>query len=629
MPFIPEVVKTEADLLMKLLEDVKEISMAEAAKRVGVPKATLEAWATFLEEEGLLSIKYQLTTPYLVYIPKGKKLKEPELPLIFKKKEPIREKPVVEEGVHVLKKAEDINFLLDKAYEHLKKGEFESAQEIYNQIKGVYYALPKDFLEKKKEIEQSLVKLNKDLGLKIDKFAMKCMTQASKKIRALLRGADQDLKKDQVEEAIKKYNKIKSEFERLPEGFFKEKKELQAHMIKLYEVLSKRQRESFSKEFYAKERRIRELIQRLKTCIAQGNINYAISLYEEIRSIYQSLPKGFLDERIKIQEKIFEVYDELLKKYRETSRAKLEKSSAKIRELIKELKINLHQNRFGVAERIYDNIKLLYSQLPPGFLKEKTDLQLEVLKAYEELATKSEDVMTRRAELKIVDIDRVLDKSFGFVKSKRYELAQNLYNKAVEEYNELPPGFSQKKAALRHRILELYRQNLMNIDTDLLKTTTQATSDKYKDLLQLLVQIHQDIEKKKFETIEIHFNELEKLFAWLPVGFVEKNPAIVKRIKLLRQEFKLYKDAMNLLTMAKKKSPKLLSDKIAEVQKLSNELRKKCPEDKALFDFIEQKISQIGAVRKKSKEAEKTKHDVHEMISGLKISTHAEPRKVW
>lgn len=648
MPFVPEVVKTEADLLMKLLEDVKEISMAEAAKKLGVPQATLEAWATFLEEEGLLSIKYQLTTPYLVYVSKAKKLEEPELPLMLRRKEPIKptkpirekkglekrelevmeEKPIKKE-VHVLKKAEDMSFLLDKAYEHLKKGEFENAQEVYNQIKGIYYALPKDFLEKKKEIEQSLVKLNKDLGLKIDKFAMKRMDQSSKKIRSLLRGADQDLKKDRVDEAVKKYHKMRSEFERLPEGFFKEKKELQGHMIKLYEVLSKRQRQHFSKEFYAKEKRIRELIQRLKACIAQGNINYGISLYEEITSIYQSLPKGFLDKRIQIQEKIFEVYDDLLKKYRESSRARLEKGSSKIRELIKELRTSLHQNKFGVAERIYDNIKLLYSQLPPGFLKEKTDLQLEVLKAYEELSTKSEDVMARSAELKIVDINRMLDKAFGYVKSKKYELAQNLYNSAVEEYNQLPPGFSQKKAQLRHRILELYRQNLMNVDTDLLKVTTPATNDKYKELLQLLVQIHQDIENKKFEAIEIHFNELERLFSELPVGFVEKNPAIAKRIKLLRKEFNLYKDAMNLLTMAKQKSLKLLSDKIAEIRKLSSELRKKCPEDKTLFDFVEQKISQISFVRKKSKEAERTKYDVHEMIASLKTSTHAEPRKVW
>ncbi len=644
--FKQETVKTEADLLMKLLEDVKEISMADAAKKLGVPQATLEAWATFLEEEGLLSIKYQMTTPYMVYVPKARKLDEPELPVMLEKeeqKEPIerakekeiqeleiqdlKKKPWVKEVTHVMKKAEDINFLLDRAYDHLKNGEFDNAQEIYNQIKGVYYALPKDFLEKKKEIEQSLVKLNKDLGLKIDKFAIQRMDQASKNIRSLLKGADQGIKKDNIDEAIKKYNEMKTEFEKLPEGFFSEKKELQGHMIKLYEFLSKLQRQRSSSEFYSKEKRIRELIKGIKDCIVQGNINYGISLYEEIGSVYQSLPNGFLDDRIKLQEGIFGIYDELIKKYREASKAKLEKNSSKIRELIKELRANLQQNKFGVAEQIYDNIKLLYSQLPQGFMKEKTDIQLEILKAYEELTTKSDDVMAKSAELRIVDIDRMLDKAFRYAKLKKYDSAQNLYNKAVEEYNQLPPGFSQKKAELRHRILELYRQNLVDVDTDLLRATP-AANDKYNELLQLMVQIHKDIESQKFESIEIHFNELEKMFAELPVGFVEKNPAIAKRINLLRQEFNLYKDTLNTITLARQKSPPILSDRTFEIQKLSNELRKKCPEDKTLFDFVEQNISQIGSVRKKSQEVEKTKYDVHEMIATLKTATHAEPMPV-
>lgn len=641
--FKPQVVKTEADLLMKLLEDVKEISMSDAARKLGVPQQTLEAWATFLEEEGMLSIKYKFTTPYLIYVPKGEKLEEPELPLIKKKgiafkpafekkavkiekEEPLQ--PSIKKEIHVLKKAEDINFLLDKAYEHLKKGEFENAQEVYNQIKSVYYALPKDFMEKKRGIEQSLVKLNKDLGLKIDRFANKRMDTASKKIKSLLRKADQDIKRDRIDEAIKSYHEMRSEFEKLPEGFFKEKKELQKHMIRLYEYLSKMQKQRFSKEFYAKEKRIRELIKRLKECIVQGNINYGMSLYEEIGRIYQDIPKGFLDERIKLQEDIFEIYDELIKKYKDVSKSKLDKNSVEIRKLIKELRTSLHKNQFGVADRIYENIKLLYSQLPTGFLKLKTDLQLEILKAYEELTTRSDDVMTKSAELKLVDLNRMLDKAFRYAKSKRFESAQNIYNKAVEEYNQLPPGFSQKKAELRRRILELYRQNITNIDTDLLKTTTQATNNKYQELMHILVQIHKDIENKKFEAIEIHFNELERLFTELPVGFVEKNPALVRRINLLRKEFNLYKDTLNLVSMAKQKNPPILSDKILEVQRINAGLRKTCPEDKALFDFVEQNISQIGAVREKSKQTEKTKQDVHEMIASLKASAHSEPRKV-
>ena len=59
------VVETEADELIRLLSRIPEISMIEASKQLKVPEATIELLATFLEEEGIVSIQYKLTTPYL------------------------------------------------------------------------------------------------------------------------------------------------------------------------------------------------------------------------------------------------------------------------------------------------------------------------------------------------------------------------------------------------------------------------------------------------------------------------------------------------------------------------------------------------------------------------------------
>src|SRR4030042_6942873 len=60
------VITTDVDDLVDLIKTKKEISMSDAAKQLKVSLATIEAWAGFLEEEGLISVKYKLTTPYLV-----------------------------------------------------------------------------------------------------------------------------------------------------------------------------------------------------------------------------------------------------------------------------------------------------------------------------------------------------------------------------------------------------------------------------------------------------------------------------------------------------------------------------------------------------------------------------------
>ena len=58
-------VQTEADELIKILESVTEISIPELSKKLKIPESVVEAIATFLEEEGLVSIQYKLTTPYV------------------------------------------------------------------------------------------------------------------------------------------------------------------------------------------------------------------------------------------------------------------------------------------------------------------------------------------------------------------------------------------------------------------------------------------------------------------------------------------------------------------------------------------------------------------------------------
>jgi len=58
--------ETGVDKLVRLVRQNKRISVAEAAKQLGVSTVVVEEWADFLEEEGIISIEYKFTTPYLV-----------------------------------------------------------------------------------------------------------------------------------------------------------------------------------------------------------------------------------------------------------------------------------------------------------------------------------------------------------------------------------------------------------------------------------------------------------------------------------------------------------------------------------------------------------------------------------
>ena len=87
MPPKPKRITTAADKLYDLVKDKHEISFKDAAQELKVPIQTIEAWATFLEEDELLSIKYKLTTPYLI-LPTfdKKKAKGKEIKPLFQEK---------------------------------------------------------------------------------------------------------------------------------------------------------------------------------------------------------------------------------------------------------------------------------------------------------------------------------------------------------------------------------------------------------------------------------------------------------------------------------------------------------------------------------------------------------------
>ena len=65
-------IKTGVDKLVELVDMKKEISMSDASKMLGVPVSVLEEWTDFLEEKGVVKVKYKFTVPYIVKVEIGR-----------------------------------------------------------------------------------------------------------------------------------------------------------------------------------------------------------------------------------------------------------------------------------------------------------------------------------------------------------------------------------------------------------------------------------------------------------------------------------------------------------------------------------------------------------------------------
>lgn len=79
-----ETVRTGVDDLLDLLKKVDKIALVEAAQKLSLSPATLQAWVDFLVEEEVIGIEYKFTKPiiYLNRAPEEKKAKLKEEPMV-------------------------------------------------------------------------------------------------------------------------------------------------------------------------------------------------------------------------------------------------------------------------------------------------------------------------------------------------------------------------------------------------------------------------------------------------------------------------------------------------------------------------------------------------------------------
>lgn len=66
-----EQVTTGVDALLILLQQHEKLSLADAAKQLGISEDTLKLWVDFLVEEKVIGLEYKFTKPYL-YLNKPK-----------------------------------------------------------------------------------------------------------------------------------------------------------------------------------------------------------------------------------------------------------------------------------------------------------------------------------------------------------------------------------------------------------------------------------------------------------------------------------------------------------------------------------------------------------------------------
>ena len=193
MVAISSFIETGVDRLMNLIKSKEKISVPDAAKKLGVSTTTVEEWAEFLEEEGIINIEYKLATPYM----SERKLTQKE---IKKKETEFHGKKDM-----FISKAESMLSSLDKEATGLRKvkGEFDKLKkELGFEVDTVKEELAE--LEKyeqlKREIDAEALEQRKETEMKFRDMNEQILRE-QKKYRDLLEEIDEEEEKLKEEKA--------------------------------------------------------------------------------------------------------------------------------------------------------------------------------------------------------------------------------------------------------------------------------------------------------------------------------------------------------------------------------------------------------------------------------------------
>ncbi len=566
MALKPKILTTEVDLLMDLVKRSKEIPLSEAAKQLKLPVKTVEEWSTFLEEEKQLSIKYKLTTPYLVYIERPEEEAKAEAKSLAEQAEP---KLDIKE---MLKEAESI---LSSSGSHLRTGEFglarhsmsrllERLRELYDQVSRLsdkadakrdeFEVELAEIRDQGKKAKHHLQKGNFDIAselyLKIHSSIEKLLLEIKQMyeesapkergrqdIAALFEKAYSLIKEGNVEEAKIVYEKIRGYYSGLSADFFEKRTEVERDLMKLNKDLSLNIDVLSEKKMREASARIKLLLSNAKQEIKQRNFDLAEKVYAQIKAVFSSLPAGFQNQKRELEKEVIRFYEELAIKRQEVLLRQFRAKAKEIKSDIASIRTVMSSNVFA-ATKVYNEIRQKYSDLPSGFMKEKLGVQSEILEVYKDLSERYSEALAAKNKQKTAEVISVLDEVKKHIAAGSLALAEKSYHHAKALYIELPEGFLIQKTDIQNKMLQVYEELLM-------KSTGLYASDffaKIGEIDKLIGEALNYLKNRQYELAQQVYFEIMHEYNTLPVGFAPQKRELRNRLLNIYRDITLHVD---------------------------------------------------------------------------------------
>ena len=583
---------TAADSLLDLIKLEREISFKDAAKKLNVSLDTVESWASFLQEGGVVSVKYKFTTPYVVLPDPSsvdpEKAKELKIAKQLEKSRESIHKAMTGSGTYAMKSPDasvkkmesrenfrKIKNLLSSFSKNLERGEFLVLDQIVNDSlsflnKNVRYLLEDKRLspQKKVEISENMKKLEEKVAsasdlLKSKKFddASRIYSEAKEEMRVFSERIEGNIREQEklrvdydsikklfmkthslldsgkLDEAADTYDEAEGIIKGLSDKIEREKAEMQADIIRLNQDFASMTIRTRREKFNETAKKIKALSSQSRASLRKDDLGGARQYYREIETHFKDLPPGFSKEREIIKKDLLRLFSRIVSEEERKTRAHFNFFYKKIMNILKDSKkpgVTL-----GDSSRMYREMKVLFNNLPNGFMREKLEIQRELIFFYDRLSKAFEYLSDNSFKKGVSTINQLVRLMRSQVDAGDLKNASYTYAKINALFGSLPVGFLDDKTKIQQSILDVY-ESLIDKKT-LMEKPSSKTSKGISDIDKLLKELEKKIIDKNYpqayllyKKVKNVYNTIDSLGADERRAMANKILATYKQVVLLR-----------------------------------------------------------------------------------------------
>ena len=372
MEIASSVIETGVDKLVKLVKERGRIASQDAAKELGVSMTVIQEWVDFLEEEGIISVEYKFTKPFLV----ERKLTRKEV--------------------------------------EAKAKEFTSKKDVFVRKAEVSLSFLEKHAEDLKKVKNEFDRLKRELGMELD--------TVREDLKELERY--QQLKEELQKQVEEQKNEAKLKIEELTQEVSREQRKYQeivAGITKEREVLNKEKAEAQSIE--ESEKILNKRLTELKVMMglmekkmldedtaiknSELHIEKLNLLVDEIKQRVEeekSIIEPLLEKSQEQERKVLEIQDKIMKKI-----AQKQKSVADVRGVTKKV-------------REFFDKKLAVVNLVDRVNKDRDDLEKSLIELIKKAKSFQLSAKSGNVGKQMID----LEKKFNDVNKKKSQFEEEL-----------------------------------------------------------------------------------------------------------------------------------------------------------------------------------------------------------